>query len=196
MNSRRTTKPEDRVYSLISVLGVGMEVNYGEGFSRAFYRLQVKCLCREHDRRLLLWHSTRGGASSSKYNSMLAADMNAFDDWQRAAIYGERNLLNGPDVNYEPPTFVPNPSISFDWHGTMRIMVSIHPWPTSQQRQDIVFASLGTVKDKHVGVLLRPVPERNGIEVRDLYERVEFHSCDSSALSQHDLMYPTWVYIR
>lgn len=68
MGERRTERPEDMVYSLLSALDVNIPMEYGEGFDMAFYRLQVKLLPRTNDRRLLSWC----GHISSPYNSMLA----------------------------------------------------------------------------------------------------------------------------
>ncbi|KAG9225728.1 hypothetical protein CCMSSC00406_0009325 [Pleurotus cornucopiae] len=37
MKVRETTNEEDMVYSVLSLLGVELSINYGEGLSRAFY---------------------------------------------------------------------------------------------------------------------------------------------------------------
>ncbi|OJT06668.1 Vegetative incompatibility protein HET-E-1, partial [Trametes pubescens] len=41
---RRTTRPEDRAYSLMGIFGVNMATLYGEGAEKAFYRLQEEIL--------------------------------------------------------------------------------------------------------------------------------------------------------
>jgi hypothetical protein len=39
---RQTTRPEDRIYSLLGIFNVNMPILYGEGQRSAFFRLQVE----------------------------------------------------------------------------------------------------------------------------------------------------------
>lgn len=75
MKVRETTNEEDMVYSVLSLLGVELTINYGEGFSQAFYRLQRECLSISGDRQLLFWHG-----QSSPGNSMLSDGFRHFLD--------------------------------------------------------------------------------------------------------------------
>ncbi|KAJ8689351.1 hypothetical protein PTI98_013377 [Pleurotus ostreatus] len=200
MRYRDTTRPEDRVYALFSALDIDIPVAYGEGFSRAFYRLQAECLTRGHDRRLLIWDDphpgahkrTRGrGSAASPHNSMLAADYKMFANERVYGYYAHSRNYGIGDLQYVPPETLPDPSISFDADGVMRIMLSLHPWPPAattttttttaptsaltstssltltsepdQKDNNIVFASLGmhSFTGDHYGVLLRPIPPRD-----------------------------------
>ncbi|KAL4258757.1 hypothetical protein AB1N83_011765 [Pleurotus pulmonarius] len=149
---------------------------------------------------------------SHQYHSMLAADMKAFEstDWVRWLI-----------ADYCAPTFLPNPTITFNADRVMRIMLSLHPWPPPRPRcrcksrrchcpdhdllmkyderqlrlRDVEFASLGTSSEGgycHVGVLLRLV---SSPDLPDEYERVGFTKYFHD-VSQYDLKHPKWVYIR
>ncbi|KAI0827863.1 heterokaryon incompatibility protein-domain-containing protein [Trametes gibbosa] len=54
--NRRTTRPEDRAYSLLGLFGVNMAPIYGEGPERAFYRLQEKILTHcSPDQSIFAW---------------------------------------------------------------------------------------------------------------------------------------------
>lgn len=156
MRNRETTMPEDMVYSLLSALDSKIPVMYGEGFDSAFYRLQVECLSRGGERALLMWGlGLSASTGSSPCHSMLAADFKAFVDMD---VYTHLTMLDLSD-----------PSISFDVHGVMRIMATLH-WPPSSRLARIftfpldyikgtMFAVLGRDGEHNVyGVLLRPVP--------------------------------------
>ncbi|KAI0649676.1 heterokaryon incompatibility protein-domain-containing protein, partial [Trametes meyenii] len=52
---RTTTKPEDRVYSLMGIFDVHMPVIYGEGEERAFHRLQLEIIRRSSDQSIFAW---------------------------------------------------------------------------------------------------------------------------------------------
>ncbi len=119
MRNRKTTKPEDRVYSLLSALNIDIPIEYGEGFDSAFYRLQVEILTRTNDRRLLLWP---GGASSS-YNSMLSGDF--------ATLGIHPHYWISPEEIYRRSSITFDPTISFDSKNTMRVMVGLYPLQTS-----------------------------------------------------------------
>jgi len=59
---RKTTRPEDRAYSLLGLFGVNMPLLYGEG-ERAFIRLQEEIFRISDDQTLFAWRSSddRGG---------------------------------------------------------------------------------------------------------------------------------------
>lgn len=52
--NRTCTRHEDEAYSITDVLGVNMQIAYGEG-EKAFFRLQVEALKRYPDQTLLVW---------------------------------------------------------------------------------------------------------------------------------------------
>lgn len=52
---RRTSKPEDRAYSLFGLFGVNLPVLYGEGETKAFWRLQMEIFRCTSDHSLFVW---------------------------------------------------------------------------------------------------------------------------------------------
>ncbi|KAL4261349.1 hypothetical protein AB1N83_005612 [Pleurotus pulmonarius] len=168
MSQRETTKPEDMVYCIYAALDVNIPVHYGEGFDTAFYHLQVECLTRGSNRRLLLWQ----GGTSSPFNSMLAAHFTSFT--KDVADYEEKpeklGLLSpegvSPGGDYSDQTYLRNydSSISFDTKGVMRIMLMLYP---NTSYQPHVFALISSAGYSCLGVLL--APSRSGV-----YRRVEY----------------------
>ena len=73
---RRTTRVEDRAYSLMGLLDVNMPMLYGEG-KKAFHRLQLEIIRTSEDQSIFAWghnsHSVRTG-------SALADDPSFFED--------------------------------------------------------------------------------------------------------------------
>ncbi|KAL0960666.1 hypothetical protein HGRIS_005695 [Hohenbuehelia grisea] len=69
MVNRRTRRPEDRAYCLLGLLDLHLPIAYGEGFDRAFFRLQVEIMSKTDDRGFFLW----AGQPSTR-NSMFARD--------------------------------------------------------------------------------------------------------------------------
>lgn len=55
MARRRTSRAEDIVYSLLGLFDVQMPLLYGEGYTKAFYRLQEEILRRSNDYSVLAW---------------------------------------------------------------------------------------------------------------------------------------------
>jgi len=53
---RKTTRVEDRAYSLLGIFGINMPLLYGEG-QRAFRRLQEEILKRSTDKSIFVWQS-------------------------------------------------------------------------------------------------------------------------------------------
>ncbi|EIW54530.1 uncharacterized protein TRAVEDRAFT_74555 [Trametes versicolor FP-101664 SS1] len=52
---RRTSRPEDRAYSLVGIFGVSLVTLYGEGAEKAFYRLQELLRQCPPDQSLFAW---------------------------------------------------------------------------------------------------------------------------------------------
>ncbi|KAL4258488.1 hypothetical protein AB1N83_010623 [Pleurotus pulmonarius] len=206
MIHRETKRPEDKVYCLLSALNVDIPIMYGEGLDHAFYRLQAHYLTQTYDRRCLLWPDTR----PSPWNSMLAAGFDAYSD---RSIGQYRSIVDAGSL--------PDPSISLDEGGVMRIMASLFPWkdlpyyPSQRdsrsktpQEPDLVFASLHFLySERYYGVLLRPIPPtrlraivKNFQDHIDsdhvVYERVSLKVFPKSELPFHEFVKPEWIYIR
>ena len=73
---RKTTREEDRAYSLLGLLGVHMPMMYGEG-KNAFRRLQLEVIRMTNDQSIFAWSCSRETGWSS---SFLAADPSYFRD--------------------------------------------------------------------------------------------------------------------
>ena len=54
-SDRQCTRVEDAAYSMMGILGINMQIAYGEG-EQAFFRLQVEVLRRYSDQTILAWH--------------------------------------------------------------------------------------------------------------------------------------------
>lgn len=219
MHGRQTKIPEDRVYCLLSALNMDIPIKYGEGFDRAFLRLQVHYLTQTHDRQCFFWSSSslnRLEIQASPFNSMLPADFDAYSCFpgidRQIKAYAHIELL-------------PDRTISFGEDNVMRIMVSLFPWSTiphdswepplkQLHEPDLIFASLHFRSlGRYYGVLLRPLPSTRlhaatehqdnsseeevfGGDKRVIYERVSLEVVWSFDLPCHDSQEPEWVYIR
>ncbi|KAG9220317.1 hypothetical protein CCMSSC00406_0006382 [Pleurotus cornucopiae] len=219
MHGRQTKIPEDRVYCLLSALNMDIPIKYGEGFDRAFLRLQVHYLTQTHDRQCFIWSSSslnRVEIQASPFNSMLPADFDAYSCFpgidRQIKAYAHIELL-------------PDRTISFGEDSVMRIMVSLFPWSTiphdswepslkQLHEPDLIFASLHFRSlGRYYGVLLRPLPSTRlhaatehqdnsseeevfGGDKRVIYERVSLKVVWSFDLPSHDSQEPEWVYIR
>lgn len=62
---RKTTKVEDRTYSLLGIFDIPMDVKYGEG-SRAFVRLEKELLATYVDESLFAWTTPSAGLPSHR----------------------------------------------------------------------------------------------------------------------------------
>ncbi|KAI6023010.1 hypothetical protein PISMIDRAFT_59438, partial [Pisolithus microcarpus 441] len=71
---RKTTRVEDRAYSLLGLFGVNMPMLYGEG-SKAFQRLQLEIIRVSGDHSIFAWN--RKG-QLDEYGSVLADDPSCF----------------------------------------------------------------------------------------------------------------------
>lgn len=75
-SSRETTRGEDVAYCLMGIFEVNMPLLYGEGSSRAFFRLQREILERTHDQSILAIDSFPSGEPKKA----LASHPNQFPD--------------------------------------------------------------------------------------------------------------------
>ncbi|KIO05949.1 hypothetical protein M404DRAFT_509198 [Pisolithus tinctorius Marx 270] len=71
---RRTTRVEDRAYSLMGLFDVNMPMLYGEG-SKAFQRLQLEIIRVSSDHSIFAWNPNR---QLGEWSSVLAADPSCF----------------------------------------------------------------------------------------------------------------------
>jgi hypothetical protein len=55
---RETTREEDMAYCLLGLFGVSMAALYGEGYGRAFYRLQEEIIKTSMDQSIFAWRPT------------------------------------------------------------------------------------------------------------------------------------------
>ena len=58
---RKTTRVEDRAYSLMGLLGVNMSMLYGEG-KKAFHRLQLEIIRASNDQSIFAWYCWQRGS--------------------------------------------------------------------------------------------------------------------------------------
>ena len=110
---RRATRAEDRVYSLLGMFDVNMELLYGEGLPKAFRRLQLKILEEYEDESIFAWHMVE---EVGAYVGQLAAVDSEHGTQERIAPFGLTGVLaqnleqfsrNGktfPSVRYSPDT--------------------------------------------------------------------------------------------
>ncbi|KAI5985152.1 hypothetical protein EDD15DRAFT_1642599 [Pisolithus albus] len=74
---RKTTRVEDRAYSLIGLFGVAMSEHYGEGIQKAFHRLQKQIIQKEQysDHSIFAWNPE---GQFGQLSGVLANDPNYF----------------------------------------------------------------------------------------------------------------------
>ncbi|KAK4894955.1 hypothetical protein LTR27_006822 [Elasticomyces elasticus] len=84
---RDTTKPEDRIYSLMGIFGVSMPVLYGEGEATAFWKLQMQLMAPgpdAYDQSIFAWKSPNSRAPCG----MLATTLDHFAHSNNVANFG------------------------------------------------------------------------------------------------------------
>ncbi|KAL8339042.1 hypothetical protein RB601_006014 [Gaeumannomyces tritici] len=101
--NRRTSRPEDRAYSLLGIFGVNMPLIYGEGARMAFRRLQEQILARSDDHTIFAWRASAtdeqdeaeqdGAATAPSTTNKHASGLLATGPYQF------RNFLNRPGTN-------------------------------------------------------------------------------------------------
>ncbi|KAI6023006.1 hypothetical protein PISMIDRAFT_118869, partial [Pisolithus microcarpus 441] len=82
---RKTTREEDRAYSLLGLFGVNLPMLYGEG-SKAFQRLQLEIIRFSSDHSIFAWNpkGQLGG-----YGSVLAEDPSCFRDQSKLVSFSK-----------------------------------------------------------------------------------------------------------
>lgn len=103
MNGRRTTKPEDKVYALLGLVGVVMIPIYGEGYEHAYARLEEelhRCSRRSEENRLQILQAQSykkspdlGFAGCGSFNEMVR-----IDDGLTAPYYIPLQWCENPEV--------------------------------------------------------------------------------------------------
>ncbi|KAL4069061.1 hypothetical protein J3A83DRAFT_4053854, partial [Scleroderma citrinum] len=76
---RKSSKGEDRVYSLMGLFGVHLPILYGEGARKAFLKLQHKIIKTSDDQSILAWRSV-SSPSSHHSNGPFADSPDCFAD--------------------------------------------------------------------------------------------------------------------
>lgn len=90
---RETTREEDIAYSLLGLFGVQMSMQYGEGKTKAFIRLQKKLLKETSDETIFAWtdHVEHSSRRYLQKRGMLAPSPEYFDvpgiDFEKMAKY-------------------------------------------------------------------------------------------------------------
>ncbi|KAI0325303.1 HET-domain-containing protein [Cubamyces sp. BRFM 1775] len=91
---RKTTRPEDRAYSLMGIFGVNMPILYGEGSAKAFRRLQLEIIQESFDHSIFAWGS-RDRISNPppwRLDQCTPAGDNRANEWRGCAL-----LAKSPD---------------------------------------------------------------------------------------------------
>ena len=113
--SRRTTRVEDRAYSLMGLLNVNMPMLYGEG-KKAFHRLQLEIIHTSNDQSIFAWgHDTLNGRNGS----ILADDPSSFRDCSNIELLEDHDRFI--DSLKESIPEIELPSIDPDCFGTFPI---------------------------------------------------------------------------
>ena len=69
--------PEDRVYAMLNIVGVSMELRYGEGEEEAFRRLQETIIQSQNDESIFAWIPGNVGPAAI-YSGLLATSIDEF----------------------------------------------------------------------------------------------------------------------
>ena len=102
---RRTTRVEDRAYSLMGLLDVNMTMLYGEG-KKAFRRLQLEIIHTSNDQSIFAWDFPDNDVRAS---SILADDPSFFRNCSRVELISDRDefvrlLLEEKDPGIKIPS--------------------------------------------------------------------------------------------
>lgn len=84
---RKTTRPEDRAYSLIGIFDVSMPMIYGEGAEKAFLRLQGEIIMGSDDHSIFAW----SGVCIPNNCGLLARSPSSFADCGRVRSISARH---------------------------------------------------------------------------------------------------------
>ncbi|KAL4065648.1 heterokaryon incompatibility protein-domain-containing protein [Scleroderma yunnanense] len=110
---RKTTRVEDRAYSLLGLLDVNMPMLYGEG-KKAFQRLQLEVIRMSNDQSIFAWRRSENERSGS----ILADDPSFFEDCNRMELL-DRNQFIQELKKHVPEIDIP--SINEDQFGVFPI---------------------------------------------------------------------------
>lgn len=114
---RETTRPEDLAYCLMGIFDVNMPLLYGEGMSKAFFRLQEEIMKDSGDHTLFAWADTQA-ADEAEYGMLapsprcfastgMLLPYQEFDDraphaWTSKGLLVELQLTSFTSSNNEP----------------------------------------------------------------------------------------------
>ena len=113
-SKRVTTRPEDRVYSLLGLFGVSMAPSYGEGEHKAWVRFIRKLHDGQANRYdLLAWESPRFEAPGLLGSS--SAEFYCFNKLQRAVYAPNLPPFEVTDTGVEFAVSIPNARIPETW---------------------------------------------------------------------------------
>ena len=93
-STRQTTEPEDIAYCLVGIFGVYMALQYGEGPSRAFIRLQKEIMTQTSDESVLAWQGDDNGLLASSPLAYQHSQSIVPLQWPLNAV-GHHDLING-----------------------------------------------------------------------------------------------------
>jgi len=85
--NRKTTRVEDRAYSLMGLLDVNMPMLYGEG-KKAFHRLQLEIIRASNDQSIFAWYK-----DTKQPSSILADDPSCFEYCGRMELMGHDEFI-------------------------------------------------------------------------------------------------------
>ncbi|KAF5371284.1 hypothetical protein D9758_004169 [Tetrapyrgos nigripes] len=100
---RETTRPEDQAYCLMGLFGVNMPPLYGEGFVKAFMRLQQEIIKVSDDRSIFAWiapigeQGPRGLFAKSPFEFRMS----------REVVVSKTGTISLHIVHITPPSRVP-----------------------------------------------------------------------------------------
>ena len=110
---RKTTRVEDRAYSLMGLLDVNMPMLYGEG-KKAFHRLQLEIIRTSNDQSIFAW----GCNSIVRTGSILADDPSFFWDCDKMELMNRSEFIESLKMRIPEEEL---PSIDDDRLGTFTI---------------------------------------------------------------------------
>ncbi|KAL4070111.1 heterokaryon incompatibility protein-domain-containing protein [Scleroderma yunnanense] len=98
---RKTTRVEDRAYSLLGLLDVNMPMLYGEG-KKAFQRLQLEIIRVSDDQSIFAWGAGRFGNFDGRTGSILADDPNFFRDCGDMKLMDREGFIEDVVTGFTP----------------------------------------------------------------------------------------------
>ena len=87
--NRKTTRVEDKAYSLMGLLDVNMPMLHGEG-KKAFHRLQLEIIRASNDQTIFAWHPS---TKEKQPGSVLADDPSDFRDCSKMELMGHNEFI-------------------------------------------------------------------------------------------------------